>query len=93
MWRWVPPAFLDRYDVGAVLPAEGYSRSQLVELERAIARTPCDTVVIGTPMDLRHVIRIEQPTARVTYRLEEVGTPTLHEVLAPIVGAAEHSFA
>ena len=83
----------DRYDVGAVLPAEGYSPSQLQELERAIAKTPCDTVVIGTPMDLRHVIRIEQPTARVTYRLEEVGTPTLREVLAPIVGAAEHSFA
>ncbi len=83
----------DRYDVGAVLPAEGYSPSQLEELERAIAKTPCDTVVIGTPMDLRHVIRIEQPTARVTYRLEEVGTPTLQEVLAPIVGVAEHSYA
>jgi predicted GTPase len=83
----------DRYDVGAVLPAEGYSPSQLVELERAIAATPCDSVVIGTPMDLSHVIRIEQPTARVTYRLEEVGTPTLRDVLAPIVQAAEHSYA
>jgi predicted GTPase len=79
----------ERYDVGAVLPAQGYSPRQLEELEEAIARTPCDTVVIGTPMDLRHVIQIPQPTARVTYRLEETGPRRLEDVLAPIlVGAA-----
>ena len=54
----------ERYDVGAVLPAQGYSPSQLEELETAISRTPCDTVVIATPMDLRHLIRIDRPNAR-----------------------------
>jgi predicted GTPase len=72
----------ETYDVGAVLPAEGYSPVQLAELELAIARTPCDAVVIGTPMDLRHVITIDKPTTRVTYELEEVGTPSLRDVLA-----------
>ena len=75
----------ETYDVGAVLPAEGYSPAQLRELERAIARTPCDAVVIGTPMDLRHVITIAKPTARVTYELEEVGTPSLQDVLGPVI--------
>ena len=49
-----------KYDVGPVLPAQGYSPEQSRELEEAIERTPCDTVVIGTPMDLRHVIEHEQ---------------------------------
>ena len=74
----------ETYDVGAVLPAEGYSPVQLAELEAAIARTPCDAVVIGTPMDLRHVITIDKPTTRVAYELEEVGTPSLRDVLAPV---------
>ena len=82
----------ERYEVGAVLPAQGYSPAQLEELETAIAATPCDTVVIGTPMDLRHVIDIGQPTARVTYRLEETGTPTLRDVLTPILIGAQRSY-
>ena len=49
-----------KYDVGAVLPAQGYSPAQSRELEEAIERTPCDAVVIGTPMDLRHVIELRQ---------------------------------
>ena len=83
----------ERYDVGAVLPAQGYSPSQLGELETAIGRTPCDTVVIATPMDLRHLIRIDRPNAHVTYRLEEVGSPTLMDVLAQIFVGAETSSA
>jgi predicted GTPase len=75
----------DQYDVGPVLPAEGYSPGQLRELEQAISRTPCDSVVIGTPMDLRHVIDIDKPTVRVTYELEEIGTPTIREVLQPVI--------
>ncbi len=70
-----------RYDVGPVLPAEGYSPAQLEELERAIADTPCDAVVIGTPIDLRHLIRLPVQTVRVTYELEEIGPPWIRDLL------------
>ena len=80
-----------KYDVGAVLPAQGYSPAQSRELEEAIERTPCDTVVIGTPMDLRHVIELNKPAARVTYRLEEIGAPTLIDVLSNVVKTAQHA--
>ncbi len=81
----------ERYDVGPVLPAQGYSPAQLVELEDAIRKTPCDTVVIGTPMDLRHVIKLDKPAVRVTYHLEEIGEPTLRDVLGEIVRTTTHS--
>jgi predicted GTPase len=71
-------AVFERYDVGPVLPAEGYSSAQLAELEQAIAATPCDAIVIGTPMDLRHVIRLTKPVARVTYELQELGSGLDH---------------
>ena len=74
-----------RYDVGPVLPAEGYSPTQLDELERAIADTPCDAVVIGTPIDLRHLIRLPVKTVRVTYELEEIGPPWIRDLLDGIV--------
>jgi predicted GTPase len=80
-----------KYDVGAVLPAQGYSPAQSRELQEAIERTPCDTVVIGTPMDLRHVIELDKPAARVTYRLEEIGAPTLIDVLSDVVKTAQHA--
>ena len=75
----------ERYDVGPVLPAEGYSSAQLGELEQAIAATPCDAIVIGTPMDLRHVIRLTKPVARVTYELHEVDGSGLDDALQGIV--------
>jgi len=81
----------DRYDVGAVLPAQGYSPAQLAELEDAIRKTPCDAVVIGTPMDLRHVITLDKPSVRVTYHLEEIGEPTLRDVLDEIIRTTKHS--
>ena len=80
-----------KYDVGAVLPAQGYSPAQSRELEEAIERTPCDAVVIGTPMDLRHVIDVGKPAARVTYRLEEIGEPTLRDVLGKVIESAQPS--
>jgi len=79
----------ERYDVGPVLPAEGYSPAQLAELEDTIAATPCDTVIIGTPMDLRHVIRLTRPAVRVTYELEEIGEPTLDETLRTFLHRSE----
>ena len=73
--------FEEHPHMGAILPAMGYGAEQVRELEQTIAATPCDLVVLGTPVDLRRVIRIARPTARVTYEMEEVGRPTLKDVL------------
>jgi len=78
-----------KYDVGPVLPAMGYSPWQLAEMEKTIDAVPCDLVVIATPIDLRHVISFSKPSVRVTYDLEEVGKPTLRDVLEPVIKAAK----
>ena len=54
---------------------------QIKELEQTINNTPADLVVIGTPIDLAKLIKINKPTVRVTYELQEIGTPTLEDVL------------
>jgi predicted GTPase len=63
----------------------GYGEEQIRDLEATIARVPCDAVVIGTPIDLNRLIRIEKPTVRVRYELQEIGRPDLHDVLAPLL--------
>ena len=63
----------------------GYGAAQLKDLERTINRTPCDAVVIGTPIDLNRIIRIKHPSTRVHYSLQEIGTPDLPMVLARFV--------
>jgi predicted GTPase len=68
-----------------VLPAMGYSDEQLRELEQTIDATDCDVVVSGTPIDLGRLIRSRHPIRRVRYELEEIGRPTIADVLAPIV--------
>ncbi len=70
--------------MGALLPAMGYGGKQISELERTIAATPCDTVLIATPIDLRRVLKIDKNTTRVRYELQEIGKPTLHDVLAKL---------
>src|SRR5437773_2039237 len=76
-------ATFDAYPhVGALLPAMGYGRRQMEELRETIARSDADLVLIGTPIDLRRVIELDKPALRVTYRLEEIGEPTLADVLA-----------
>ena len=75
--------------VSQVLPAMGYGAQQIRELEETIANVPCDTVVLGTPVDLQRVISIPQPTVRVTYELEERGHPTLHEALQATILTAK----
>ena len=75
--------------VGALLPAMGYGQAQMRELRETIARSDADLVVIGTPIDLRRLIDIDKPALRVRYRLEEVGEPTLADVLAER-GLIEH---
>jgi predicted GTPase len=71
--------------VGALLPAMGYSEKQLTELEETIRRTPCDFVLIATPIDLRHLIPIAQPSLRVTYEIAERGPSKLAEVVREFV--------
>jgi predicted GTPase len=68
--------------VGQLLPAMGYGRSQMEELRETIARSDAELVLIGTPIDLRRIIDLDKPALRVTYRLEEIGEPTLASVLA-----------
>jgi predicted GTPase len=65
-----------------LLPAMGYGRRQMEELRETIERSDADLVLIGTPIDLRRVIELDKPSLRVTYKLQELGEPTLAELLA-----------
>ncbi|MGR6837489.1 cyclic 2,3-diphosphoglycerate synthase [Syntrophomonas erecta] len=65
-----------------LLPAMGYGKTQMGELEQTINNSPAEMVVIGTPIDLRRVMSLKKPAVRVGYELEEVGTPQLAELLA-----------
>ena len=67
--------------VGALLPAMGYGRRQMKDLRATIRKCEPDLVLIGTPIDLRRLIDLETPALRVTYRLQEMGEPTLKDIL------------
>jgi predicted GTPase len=82
---WVTGSFAEAYanfDIGTLLPALGYGDKQMRELEEVVKKVDCDLVLIGTPIDLRRVIKIDKPALRVTYELEEIGRPNLTEILA-----------
>lgn len=66
---------------GALLPAMGYGQQQAHDLEETIRAVPADMVIIGTPIDLNRVVAIDKPSQRVRYELQEIGQPTLEEVL------------
>jgi predicted GTPase len=66
---------------GPILPAMGYGDKQIRDLEETINGTPCDLVIIGTPIDLTRLLKIEHPMERVQYELQVIGRPTLIEVL------------
>ena len=68
--------------VGPLLPAMGYGRRQMKDLRATIRASNPDLVLIGTPIDLRRLIDLDTPALRVTYKLQEVGEPTLEDVLA-----------
>jgi predicted GTPase len=76
----------------SLLPAMGYSTMQRHELEETIRRTPCDLVLIATPIDLTRVIKIDKPTLRVTYEVEELTKPGLAQVLAKFTREHEPVF-
>jgi predicted GTPase len=78
----IAKTFEDYPHVGALLPAMGYGKEQIDDLRQTIERSNADLVLIGTPIDLRRLVDFERPALRVTYRLQEVGEPTLADVLA-----------
>jgi predicted GTPase len=71
--------------IGTVLPAMGYGEQQLKDLETTINNTDCEAVVIGTPIDLNRIIKIDKPNTRVYYNLQEIGRPDLGMVLDDFV--------
>ncbi|MCC7092755.1 MAG: GTPase [Ignavibacteriaceae bacterium] len=68
-------------NIGTLLPAMGYGKAQMKDLETTINRTECDSVVIGTPIDLSRYIKINKPYTRVNYELQEIGQNTIETVL------------
>lgn len=68
-------------NIGTLLPAMGYGEQQLRDLETTINNTECDAVIIGTPIDLNRIIKINKPTTRVFYDLQEIGKPDLTGIL------------
>jgi len=68
-------------NIGKLLPAMGYGEQQIKDLEETINRTDCDSVVIGTPIDLGRILKINKPSTRVMYELQEIGENTLESIL------------
>jgi len=75
--------------LGALLPALGYGEKQVAELKETIDRIPCDVVVLGTPIDLRRVITIKQPTVRANYELKVLGPVSLEQILQEFLQRSE----
>lgn len=71
---------------GTVLPAMGYGEKQTEELRQTINNTPADVVIVATPIDLTRLIKIDKPSQRVRYELQEIGQPNLAELLAAKFG-------
>jgi predicted GTPase len=68
-------------NIGTLLPAMGYGEEQVKDLEKTIANTPCDTVVIATPIDLQRIVKINKPTVKIGYDLQEIGYPNFEVIL------------
>ncbi|MCH7946313.1 MAG: GTPase [candidate division Zixibacteria bacterium] len=80
-------------NIGILLPAMGYGDSQVKDLETTINKTKCDVVIIATPIDLSRILKINKPTVRVSYNLQEIGSPNLTEVLTDFVSRGKKSSA
>jgi len=68
-------------NIGTLLPAMGYGAQQIKDLSATIAATDCDSVIIATPIDLERIVKINKPTAKVEYNLQEIGKPSLEEII------------
>jgi len=72
-------------NIGTLLPAMGYGDEQVKDLETTINNTPCDVVVIATPIDLNRIVKINKPTVKVSYDLQEIGSPNLQGIIDDFV--------
>jgi predicted GTPase len=68
-------------NIGALLPAMGYSKEQIRDMEKTINACECDVVVVATPIDLRKLVSMKRPAVRVGYELEEIGRPKLEDLI------------
>ena len=71
--------------IGRLLPAMGYGDEQIRELEATIAQVPCDVVIVGTPIDLSRLVKIDKPVVRARYELQEIGRPDLSDAVTPLL--------
>jgi predicted GTPase len=67
--------------INNLLPAMGYSRKQIHELEETINQTDCDTVITGTPIDISKIIKINKPIVRAKYEFQEISKPGLSDLI------------
>jgi predicted GTPase len=68
-------------DIGILLPAMGYGAKQIKDLEATINKVACDLIIIATPIDLGRIVKFKKPTVRVGYELQEIGRPSLEDIL------------
>jgi predicted GTPase len=78
-------------NIGILLPAMGYSDKQVKDLEETINKVPCDTVIIGTPINLKRIVKMNKPAVRVSYELEEIGSPDLAAILRDFASSLKKS--
>ncbi|MCX6233735.1 MAG: cyclic 2,3-diphosphoglycerate synthase [Bacteroidetes bacterium] len=72
-------------NIGHLLPAMGYGKQQIKDLEATIKKTECDSVIVATPIDLRRIVKITKPNTRVYYNLQEIGDPNLTDILKAFI--------
>jgi predicted GTPase len=77
--------------IGPLLPAMGYGPEQMADLQQTINATPCDMVLVATPIDLGRILDLKKPAQRVRYELQEIGRPNLEDLLQPILASAPTS--
>jgi predicted GTPase len=76
-----------------VLPAMGYNDRQRHELEETMKRVPCDLVIVATPIDLARTIKLDKPSVRVTYEVQEIGKRAITEMLEEFTHTHKPAFA
>ncbi|MFA4987095.1 MAG: GTPase, partial [Candidatus Brocadiia bacterium] len=83
--KWAVDTIADTFrkypNTGELLPCMGYSDKQIKDLEQTINNTPCDAVIVATPIDLARIVKIKHPSFRVNYELEEIGHPNLEDII------------